>query len=295
MEARLAFIPRGDFAAELAHLEEQFQQQVAQSVNGGGVKRHQMSHTVYKRRRKAHLSASGGRGTSQLRRDLFLGYASAMAYCEDYTIVPVARALQVYHQLLLEELSVDGELMERLLRNATSALVEIVRQGRRKGRKDHVSLRQKEEEEDEENASVVVNFLATDANIDLDVVAPSQLVDPLLCGVCEDLLKVPVTAPCGHTFCRQCAASLQMCNRCPDQGPCGATASDSGEGLYGLEKDVIISRLVDKWWGAELKAECRNEKARFYLEAGQLDQALRCVNESLEQGTCGLIVLGQVG
>lgn len=38
--------------------------------------------------------------------------------------------------------------------------------------------------------------------------------DPLLCPLCRDILRCPVTANCGHTFCRQCCETITMCNIC---------------------------------------------------------------------------------
>lgn len=280
----------------------------------------------YKRRRK---------GTAQqLKRDLLLGYANAMAHCENADDLSVASALQVYRQLLLNEMVVDGRIMERLLRNATSALVGRVQgqRQRRKGRKlspssSFFTCTAKRLQEPRSvfgdkrllghqvgsgsgDNELLLDSTAGHNDLEIRAAAPAVAttgegnrhlamdtfdVDPLLCGVCDDLLKQPVTVQCGHTFCRQCAMSLRECSRCPvDQAaPIVIMAvghvqeqqqqSQQVEGVQ-MEKDVLISRLVDKWWGAELKAESRNENARLYLEAGQLDQALRSANESLEQG-----------
>lgn len=38
--------------------------------------------------------------------------------------------------------------------------------------------------------------------------------DPLVCPLCRDILRCPVTANCGHTFCRQCCETITMCNIC---------------------------------------------------------------------------------
>lgn len=108
-------------------------------------------------------------------------------------------------------------------------------------------------------------------------------VDPLLCAHCEDLLRAPVTTACGHTFCRPCALTLRKCSRCAEELVGDAVSREDAEDLL-PEKDVLVSRLVEKWWGAELRAEPRNADARLHLGAGQLDQALRSANESLEQG-----------
>lgn len=269
--------------------------------------------SVNKRRRKTSCTAS-----DRFKRDLLVGYANAMACCEDVDDMSVASAFQVYRQLLLNETDVDGRIMERLLRNATSALVERVRgQRRRERRKGGASslqpfcptisgvkrlvLNRQVGDNELNGATAGHNDLAKWAPAEtvkqqLKQMDPSAFdVDPLLCSVCDDLLKQPVTVQCGHTFCRNCAMSLRNCSRCPvDQAPLvvipavqdGSDATDEVYAVH-MEKDVLISRLVEKWWGAELKAEPRNENARHYLEAGQLDQALRSANESLEQGEWG--------
>lgn len=38
--------------------------------------------------------------------------------------------------------------------------------------------------------------------------------DPLMCPLCRDVLRCPVTTNCGHTFCRQCCETITMCNIC---------------------------------------------------------------------------------
>ncbi|XP_073841781.1 uncharacterized protein [Musca autumnalis] len=43
--------------------------------------------------------------------------------------------------------------------------------------------------------------------------------DPLLCPLCRDILRCPVTANCGHTFCRQCCDTITMCNICHTKFP----------------------------------------------------------------------------
>ncbi|XP_036338305.1 uncharacterized protein LOC118748106 [Rhagoletis pomonella] len=42
----------------------------------------------------------------------------------------------------------------------------------------------------------------------------SQDYDPLLCPLCSDILRCPVTTNCGHTFCRQCCETITQCNIC---------------------------------------------------------------------------------
>lgn len=298
-----AALVQSDYKRAIGYYE-QLLQQVMASGGGGGVKGETMEQKspliTHKRRRKLRGNMEF---RDQMKRDLLLGYANAMAYCENPADLMVASAFHVYRQLLANRLDVDGQTMERLLWKATAALVEsVVRSGRKKGGNALHEPFALAVNVERNHLLVGDSLVAASAKNDLEIGAPVVLeeaagrqlvescsVDPLLCGVCDDLLKFPVTAQCGHTFCRQCAVSLRKCNRCPigqnRTNSAGAIAHDQNCS-EGLEKDVLVSRLVDKWWGAELSAETRNENARLSLEAGQLDQALRSANESLEQGKC---------
>lgn len=168
--------------------------------------------------------------------------------------------------------------------------------------------------------------------------APTQeptLVDGLCCPICEGVLRYPVTATCGHTFCRQCCFGHSSCTVCGQRFPSvvapvpppvvatsstvvsvgaspstSSTAISGGDGgavaleltrygavdssttpssslaaaTVGFEQDILIRRLVERWWGPELKAAELQEEAQRHLEAHSLDEALRCCNQSLEHG-----------
>ncbi|XP_055603197.1 LON peptidase N-terminal domain and RING finger protein 1 [Uranotaenia lowii] len=176
----------------------------------------------------------------------------------------------------------------------------------------------------------------------------STTVDPLSCPVCEGVLRFPVTATCGHTFCRQCCFGHTKCPVCSQQFPtvasrtatvtsdslatlvqseesvdidqtagCSSTgetsvsissssvagssgngAGDEGSGsVIGFEQDILVRRLVERWWGPELKAAEYNEEAQRFLECGALDDALRCCNQSLEyapNSSKGLLLRSEV-
>ncbi|XP_065076858.1 uncharacterized protein LOC135700312 [Ochlerotatus camptorhynchus] len=179
------------------------------------------------------------------------------------------------------------------------------------------------------------------------ICSDSSVVDPLCCPICEDILRYPVTATCGHTFCRQCCFGHSKCTVCHQKfptissssqatavvaapsstttltllsmtAPSTATSSSSssttsatmvpnhdnklgpGSGavgtieeetsaagvvegcVIGFEQDILVRRLVERWWGPELKAAEFNEEAQRHLESNALDEALRCCNQSLE-------------
>uniref|UniRef100_A0A0K8UR96 TPR repeat-containing protein MJ0940 n=1 Tax=Bactrocera latifrons TaxID=174628 RepID=A0A0K8UR96_BACLA len=55
----------------------------------------------------------------------------------------------------------------------------------------------------------------------LRVPSPTQSedYDPLLCPLCNDILRCPVTTNCGHTFCRLCCDTITQCNICHAKFP----------------------------------------------------------------------------
>uniref|UniRef100_A0A182WBE8 RING-type domain-containing protein n=1 Tax=Anopheles minimus TaxID=112268 RepID=A0A182WBE8_9DIPT len=150
--------------------------------------------------------------------------------------------------------------------------------------------------------------------------------DGLCCPICEGVLRYPVTATCGHTFCRQCCFGHSRCTVCGQRFPSvttttlaasssssfaftstpsssSSTVTSATYGFYtnpapsvlgpaegteivssggGFELDILIRRLVERWWAPELKAAELHEEAQRHLEDNSLDEALRCCNQSLE-------------
>jgi hypothetical protein len=49
----------------------------------------------------------------------------------------------------------------------------------------------------------------------------------------------------------------------------------------GFEQDILIRKLVEKWWTPLLKVSESNKEAEQYLERNLLDEALKSCNESL--------------
>ena len=62
------------------------------------------------------------------------------------------------------------------------------------------------------------------------------------------------------------------------------TNNDMGGRCGGFEQDILIRRLVEKWWSPSLKASELNEEAERFLERNLLDDALKSCNQSLEFG-----------
>lgn len=98
--------------------------------------------------------------------------------------------------------------------------------------------------------------------------------DPFLCPICEHVLFYPVTMSCGHTFCRDCVSSESQCQVC-DKWFLRCNNS--------LKQDVLISRLVEKWWMPHIQAKIINDKAQTLLRQNTLDEALKSCNESLDK------------
>ncbi|XP_067283858.1 tripartite motif-containing protein 16-like protein [Pseudorasbora parva] len=76
--------------------------------------------------------------------------------------------------------------------------------------------------------------------------------DEFKCPVCLDLLKDPVTIPCGHSYCRSCITSCWDQKRvysCPE---CRKTFSP----IPALAKNTMLAEVVKKLEKTELSADC---------------------------------------
>lgn len=60
--------------------------------------------------------------------------------------------------------------------------------------------------------------------------------------------------------------------------------NDTGGKCKGFEQDIMVRRLVEKWWSPSLKASELNEEAERFLERNAMDEALKSCNQSLEIG-----------
>lgn len=60
--------------------------------------------------------------------------------------------------------------------------------------------------------------------------------------------------------------------------------NDTGGRCGGFEQDILVRRLVEKWWSPSLKASELNEEAERFLERNSLDDALKSCNQSLDAG-----------
>ena len=109
--------------------------------------------------------------------------------------------------------------------------------------------------------------------------------DKLSCQKCAGVLHCAVTVPCGHSFCKKCATSMDHCTKCgrlnavPQQNE-----TSPAQARESLRSNVAVQRLVEKWWANELRAvELRNEGNRAFAEQ-RYDEALDKYNQAVQSG-----------
>lgn len=93
-----------------------------------------------------------------------------------------------------------------------------------------------------------------------------------LCTTCDDCLYQPVTSSCGHTHCRNCYETNKVCRSCGQKnGPIGET-------------NVLVQRLVEKWWPTEAEASRARHEGDLLLKEGHPGQALERYNLAVHLG-----------
>lgn len=92
------------------------------------------------------------------------------------------------------------------------------------------------------------------------------------CAACESVLVQPVTLGCGHTFCAACV--LRMC-RCRE---CDAPIDP------GMETNVLIKKVVEKWFQTELKAAKLREEGNRLCQINRFEEAVAKYNAALDLG-----------
>lgn len=90
------------------------------------------------------------------------------------------------------------------------------------------------------------------------------------CPACEGTLFQPVTAACGHTYCRNCFEPTKSCRVC-------------GQKLGNLgETNVLVQRLVEKWWPREAEASRARHEGDRLMKEGHVTQALERYNLAVQ-------------
>ncbi|XP_070167369.1 LON peptidase N-terminal domain and RING finger protein 3 [Polyergus mexicanus] len=86
------------------------------------------------------------------------------------------------------------------------------------------------------------------------------------CPMCEGTLCQPMTAGCGHTYCRNCVEPAKNCR------VCGIKIATVGE------TNVLVQRLVERWWPREVEASRARHEGDILVRKGHLGQALERYN-----------------
>ncbi|XP_074108518.1 LON peptidase N-terminal domain and RING finger protein 3 [Cotesia typhae] len=82
------------------------------------------------------------------------------------------------------------------------------------------------------------------------------------CPTCEGALSHPVTGGCGHTYCRSCYEIGKPCRACGQKlGPLAET-------------NVLVQRVVEKWWPRETEASRARHEGDLLLKDGHPAEAL---------------------
>ncbi|XP_017760534.1 PREDICTED: LON peptidase N-terminal domain and RING finger protein 3 [Eufriesea mexicana] len=86
------------------------------------------------------------------------------------------------------------------------------------------------------------------------------------CSLCEGTLCQPVTTNCGHTYCKNCVEPGKSCRVC-------------GQKIVAVsETNVLVQRLVEKWWPREAEASRARHEGDILMKEGHLGQALERYN-----------------
>ncbi|XP_050539755.1 LON peptidase N-terminal domain and RING finger protein 2-like [Daktulosphaira vitifoliae] len=97
---------------------------------------------------------------------------------------------------------------------------------------------------------------------------------PFTCGVCDMVLREPVTLHCGHTFCRRCVAGpgKPLCIRCGQR-----TA-------FQPHVNVLVKSFVEKLWCDQLRAAELLDEGKVLYSQEKLHSALLKFNKSFYTG-----------
>lgn len=96
----------------------------------------------------------------------------------------------------------------------------------------------------------------------------------LCCCGCRGFLAEPVTAPCGHTYCRRCLREefRARCRLCGD--PLGAPPAVS----------VVLGHLAEKWFPVECERARTCRRLGELLDQGRLREAREAASQALQEG-----------
>ncbi|XP_006000235.1 LON peptidase N-terminal domain and ring finger 1, like isoform X2 [Latimeria chalumnae] len=107
--------------------------------------------------------------------------------------------------------------------------------------------------------------------------APTRPAGELMsCRGCRGFLAEPVTAPCGHSYCRRCLwkGLLSRCKVC--------RKVLAGQPSLPLKTTVVLGQLAEKWFPAETWAARQKSRIDELLGAKKFQEALDLSNQVIE-------------
>ncbi|XP_059080248.1 LON peptidase N-terminal domain and RING finger protein 3-like isoform X2 [Tigriopus californicus] len=114
------------------------------------------------------------------------------------------------------------------------------------------------------------------------------MADPWSCSTCCGVLSDPISLPCGHCYCRKCLErDLGESLRCRK---CGQNANHKH--LSSLRINVLVNRLVHKYWDNDLKALALRNQGNQLFQESRHEEALKVYSEALALGTNDHILYG---
>ncbi|XP_067386647.1 LON peptidase N-terminal domain and RING finger protein 1 isoform X2 [Emydura macquarii macquarii] len=113
---------------------------------------------------------------------------------------------------------------------------------------------------------------------------------PLSCCGCRGFLGEPVTAPCGHSYCRRCFRRelRARCRSCRDRLLLPSPA-EGGAGAP-LRTSVVLSQLAEKWFPAECERARTSNRLGELLSQGRFRESLSAASQALRADPSDLML-----
>lgn len=116
--------------------------------------------------------------------------------------------------------------------------------------------------------------------------------DPLSCPVCAGVLCNPISLPCGHTYCRKCILQTEglhsSCLKCgapwqPKDCLLPLETVGPDENVFNhLRPNVLIGKLVQKFWSDDLLALELRSQGNSFQQKGFYEKAIEFYTQALK-------------